>query len=101
MSFGNDGSANIIGTCTIKLGGKDGTTKDVLLKENMNHGLLSVIQMCDQGHTLLFDSKKCEIRREKPDKLVATAIRTPNDIYTLDETINKGCFLAKEDESWL
>ena len=101
VSFGNDGSKNIIVTSIVKLGGKDAKAEDVLLIENINHSLLSVSQICDQGHTLLFDSKKCEIRREKPIKIVATSTRTPNDIYTLDETIGKGCFLEKEDESWL
>eukprot|EP00253_Pinus_taeda_P014397 PITA_14397 len=100
VSFGNDESSNVIGTATIKLGSKDAIAKDVLLVENMNHNLLSVGQMCDQGHTMLFDSKKCEVRKEKSDQLVATASRAPNDIYTLDEIV-KGCFLAKEDENWL
>ena len=45
--------------------------------------------MCDQRHTLLFDSNKCEIRREKSGKLVATATRTPNDVYILDKLLTK------------
>ena len=49
---------------------------------------------------MLFNLKKCEIRKGKFGKIVATASRAPNDIYILDET-PKGCFLAKEDESWL
>jgi hypothetical protein len=32
--------------------------KNVLLVEDMKHNLLSVIQMCDQGHTLQSKSKK-------------------------------------------
>jgi transposase InsO family protein len=57
--------------------------------------------MCDQGHTLLFNSKKCEIRKEGPGKLVATTIRTPNNIYILNEIGKERCWLGKEDESWL
>ena len=57
----------------------------------------SVGQMHDQGHTMLFNSKKCEIRKGKFGKIVATTSRAPNDIYILDET-PKGCFLVKEDE---
>ena len=68
--------------------------KDVLLVENMNHNLLSVGQTCDQGHTILFNSKKCEIRKGKFGKITATTRRAPNDIYVLDET-PKGCFLEK------
>jgi len=80
------------------LGRKDTLTKDLLLVENMNHNLLSVGEMCDQGHTILFSSNKCEIRKGKFGKIVATTSRAPNDIYILDEA-PKGCFLAKEDES--
>jgi hypothetical protein len=41
----------------------------------MKHNLLSVSQMCDQGHKVTFDSQKCEIRKEGSGKLVATAAR--------------------------
>ena len=94
ISFGNDESSNVIGTGTIKLGSKDAIAKDVLLVENVNHILLSVGQMCDQGHTMLFDSKKFEIIKEKSGRLVAIASRVPNDIYTLDE-VAKGYLLEK------
>ena len=66
----------------------------------MNHNLLSVGQMCDQGHTMLFNSTKCEIRKGRYGKIVASASRAPNNIYVLDEA-TKACLLAKEDESWL
>ena len=85
MSFGNDGSSNVIGSGTIILGSKDALAKNVLLVENMNHNLLSVGKMCDQGHTILFNSTKCEIRKGVYGEIVATTIRAPNDIYVLDE----------------
>jgi hypothetical protein len=101
VSFGNDNSTKIIGKGTIKLGSKDAMEENVLLVENMKHNLLSVSQMCDQGHTLLFNSKKCEIRKEGSGRLVATTIRTPNNIYILNEIGKERCCLGKEDESWL
>jgi len=100
MSFGNDGSSNVIGSCTISLGSKDALAKNVLFFENMKHNLLSVGKMCDQGHTMLFNSTKCEIKKGRYGKIVAIASRAPNNIYVLDEA-NKTCLLAKEDESWL
>ena len=63
MSFGNDGSPNVIGSGTVTLRIKYALAKNVLLVKNMNHNLLSVGQMCDQGHTMLFNSTKCEIGR--------------------------------------
>lgn len=96
MPFGNDRALNIIGTSTVTLGSKDELAKDVLLVENMNHNLLSVGQMCDRGHTMLFNLKKCEIRKDIFGIILATTSKAPNDIYILDET-PKCCFLAKED----
>ena len=74
MSFGNDGSSNVIGSGTVTLGSKDALANNVLLVENMNHNLLSVGQMCDQGHTILFNSTKCEIRKGVYGEIVATKI---------------------------
>jgi hypothetical protein len=64
----------------MKLGRKDAKEKNVLLVEDMKHNLLSVRQMCDQGHKILFETKKCEIKKEGSGKLVGTTRRTPNNI---------------------
>jgi hypothetical protein len=101
VSFGNNHSAKIIGRGTIKLGRKDAMAENVLLVEDMKHNMLSVSQMCDQGHTLQFDSEKCEIRKEGSGRLVATTIRTLNNIYVLNEIGKESCCLGKENESWL
>jgi hypothetical protein len=101
VSFGNNHSTKIIGRGTIKLGSKDAMEENVLLVEDMKHNLLSVSQMCDQGHTLQFDSEKCEIRKEGSGRLVATTIRTLNNIYVLNEIGKESCCLGKENESWL
>ena len=80
ITFGNDNSSKILGKGTITLGNKDIATMNVLLIENMKHNLISISQMCDQGHILTFTSKDCKIQREDSGKLVATASRTPNNI---------------------
>jgi hypothetical protein len=67
----------------------------------MKHNLLSVSQMCDQGHKVTFDSQKCEIRKEGSGKLVTTGATTSSNIYVLSEIGNEKCCLGKEDESWL
>ena len=101
VAFGNDDSTKIMGKGTVSLGSKDAVANNVLLIENMKHNLLSVSQMCDQGHTLIFNSKECEIREEGLDKVVATIARTPNNFYILNEIRKESCCLGKEDESWL
>jgi hypothetical protein len=67
----------------------------------MKHNLLSVIQMCDQGHKVTFDSQKCEIIKEGSGKLVTTAARNSSNIYVLSEIGNEKCCLGKEYESWV
>jgi transposase InsO family protein len=97
----NDDSTKIIGKGTVRIGNKNTKEENVLLVEDMKHNLLSVSQMCDQGHKVTFDSQKCEIRKEGSGKLIATAARTSSNIYVLSEIGNEKCCLGKEDESWL
>jgi hypothetical protein len=63
VSFENDDSTKIIGKGTVRIGNKNTKAENVLLVENMKHNLLSVIQMCDQGHKVTFVSQKCEITK--------------------------------------
>jgi hypothetical protein len=78
-------------------------TKDVLglLVEDMKHNILSVSQMCDQGHKLMFDSQKCEIIKEGSGRVVSTTVRTSINIYLLNEIGNEFFLLGKEDEVWI
>jgi hypothetical protein len=101
VSFGNNDSAKIIRKGTVKIGNKNTKAENVLLVEDMKHNILSVSQMCDQGHKVTFYSKKCEIRKEGSRKLIATIARTSSNIYALSEIRNEKCCLGKEDESWL
>ena len=101
VSFENNNSKKVLGKGIVKLGSKNSLAKNVLLIENMKHNLLSVSQMCDQGHEITFNSKGCNIRKKVLGKLVATTTRTPNNIYMLDEIESEKCHLGKEDERWL
>lgn len=101
VTFGNDNSSKTLGKGTVSVGNKDAAAKNVLLIENMKHNLLSVRQICDQGHVLTFTSKDYKIRKKESGKLVATTSRTPNNIYMLDEIKKERCYLGREDESWL
>jgi hypothetical protein len=101
VSFGNDNSTKIIREGTVRIGNKNEKAQNVLLVEDMKHNILSVSQMCDQGHKVTFDSQKCEIIREGSGKLVGTAARTSNNIYVLSEIVKEKFCLRKEDESWL
>ena len=59
VMFGDSKSAKVIGKGNVRLSSKGCEAKDVLLVENMKHNMLSVSQMCDQRHELLFTAKEC------------------------------------------
>jgi hypothetical protein len=84
VAFGDDSSAKILGEGVVELGRKNVKAKNVLLVEYLNHNLLGVSKMCDQGYTLMFDYQKCKIRENNSGRVVATATRRPNNIYILD-----------------
>jgi hypothetical protein len=68
----------------VNLGSENVKAGNFLLVEYMNHNLLSVSKICDQGYTLTFDSRKCKIREKNSGRLVASATIRPKNIYILD-----------------
>ncbi len=55
--------------------------ENVLLLEDMEHNLLSVSKTYDKGQYMIFDSKGCQIRDVRSDKLVGTTTRTSSNVY--------------------
>jgi hypothetical protein len=101
ITFGNDNSSKILRKGTDSLGRMDASTKNVVLIENMKRNILRIIQMCDQEHILIFNSKDCEINTKGTNILLATIARTPNNIYILNDIGKESFCLEKEDVSWL
>ena len=93
VAFGDDSSTKILGEGVVELGRKNVKEKNVILVEDLNHNLVSVIKMCDQGYSLTFDSRKCKIRENNLGRLVATATRRPNNIYII--YMKKECHMFK------
>jgi hypothetical protein len=58
VSFRNDDSTKIIGKGIVRIRNKNTKEENVLLVEDMKHNVLSVSQMCDQGHKITCDSQK-------------------------------------------
>jgi hypothetical protein len=56
VAFGYESSTKILGKGTVKLGSENVKAGKVLLVEDMNHNLLSVSKICDQGYTFTFES---------------------------------------------
>ena len=100
VSFGS-GSGRIAGKGIVTLINGKGKAQDALLVDGLKHNLLSVIQICDQGHKVVFSTKDCEIRNSTSGKLVAKGVRTPDNIYILNKIEENKCYLGQTNESWL
>ena len=100
VSFGS-GTGKIAGRGTVTLINGKGKAQDALLVDGLKHNLLSVSQICDQGHKVVFSTKDCEIRNSASGKLVAKGVRTPDNIYVLNKIQQNKCYLSQADESWL
>jgi hypothetical protein len=83
VAFGDDSSTKILGKGTVKLGSENVKSRKVLLVEHLKNNILSVNEICDQGYTLTFDSRKCKIRQNNSGRLVATTTIRSNNIYIL------------------
>jgi len=101
IKFGNNDGAKIVGRGTVKINDGKIRSKEVLFVIGLKHSLLSVSQICDRGHDVIFKKHGCEIRRANSGRLVAVGIRTSRNMYTLTKTSNGSCLLGKEDEDWL
>jgi hypothetical protein len=99
VTFGDNATTRIDGKGTLSLDNGKTKTKNVLYVEGLEHNLLSVSQMCDQGHTLTFDSQGCEIRKKGSGRLVENAYRTSNNVYILNEIQGEKCYMGQIDET--
>nr|GEX62198.1 retrovirus-related Pol polyprotein from transposon TNT 1-94 [Tanacetum cinerariifolium] len=58
--------------------------KDVNYAPNLAHNLVSVGQLMESGHSLLFDDGKCIIRNKATNEIVARAYMTENRMFPLE-----------------
>jgi hypothetical protein len=82
VAFGDDSSATILGEGVVELGRKNVKAKNVLLVEDLNHNILSVSKMCDQGYTLTLDSQKCKIRKNNLGRLYRVIVKSDRHSFS-------------------
>lgn len=81
VKFGDSSKQRIKGKGTLSLDHERTKTKDVLYVKGLKENLLSVSQLCDQGHNVMFHPKGCEIKKD--GELIENANRTANNLYIL------------------
>ena len=100
VSFGS-GTPKITGKGTTTLVNGQGKDQNTLLVEGLKHNHLSVSQVCDKGHNVVFSTKNCETRDSSSGELVAKGVRTPDNVYILSKIQGDKCYISQTDESWL
>jgi hypothetical protein len=73
VTFGDNYTTSITKKGTLSLDNGKTKRENVLYVEGFERNLLTVSQMCDQGHTLTFYSQGCEIRKKGLGRLVENA----------------------------
>ena len=99
--FGDNASTKIVGKYIVIIGNKKTKVKKIQLVEDLKNNLLIINQMCDQEHSLTFNSQECELRKEISERLVATTTRNPNNVYILNEIRKEKCCMGHIDETRL
>ena len=95
VTFGYNLSSKIIGKGIVAIRDKM-KYENVLLIKNLKPNLLSEIQTFDQGHICIFDSEKCEIRRNDSGKLLHLEIS-----HCLSTFMRISHFLSTSLKAWL
>jgi len=62
VKFKNNDGAKIVGKGTVKISNNKINSEEVLFMVGIKHNLLSVSQICDRGHGMIFKKAGCEMR---------------------------------------
>ena len=103
VTFGENSKGKIIETGKV---GKNLSSciDDVILVERLIYNLLSISQLCDKGHKVLFDSEACTIFQPN-SKVVKFTRKRVNNMYmmNLDDPVHENLCLTirKDNLAWL
>ena len=101
VKFGNDDGAKICGKGVVQLMANKIRSEEVLYVSGLRHNLLSVSQICDKGHEVVFTKNGFAIKKSSNGKTIATGSRTAGNLYTLSDGAEKTCLMSRTEESWL
>jgi len=101
VTFWDNTTTRIVGKGTLSLDNGNTKIEIALNVEGLKQNLLSVSQMCDQGHNITFNSQGCETSKEGSGILVESAYRTSNNVFILNEIQAEKCYMGKTNEIWL
>ncbi|KAK2362072.1 hypothetical protein QL285_087167 [Trifolium repens] len=101
VTFGNNEKGIIKGKGII---GKINSAKieNVHYVEGLEHNLISISQLCDNGLEVIFKTNTCEVRQVSSGKILFNGSRMKN-VYVLylDELRAESCFVSLEKDKWI
>ena len=101
VKFGNNDDAKVVEKGHVNLNGGKILCDNVLYFDGLKHNLLSVSQLCKDGHNVIFLKKGCIIKSIKIGKQISKGKRTSYNLYVLDKQNSDECLLTRNDEAKL
>ena len=101
VKFGNNDGAQIVGRGIVSISDNKIRSEDVLYVEGLKHNLLSVSQICDRGHEVIFKKQGCKVRKAKNGRIVVVGSRTSRNLYTLENDTDRTCMMGQVEKNWL
>jgi len=102
VKFGGKKSGKIIGTGII--GNSSTSINNVWLVDGIEHNLLSISQICDNGYDVLFEKANCTIIN-KDDKSIIFKGKRVENVYKINfsELVDQEviCLLSMNDKKWM
>jgi hypothetical protein len=100
VKFGNDGALKIQGIGAAEIGVEKLKSKKMLYVEGLKYNLISVSQLCNDGHEVTFNKSGCIVKRLKDGVVLTKSERTHGNLYQAFRSINT-CYISTKNENLL
>lgn len=100
VKFADKSGLKIRGLGEATFGSEKLFCKEVLFVDGLKYNLMSVSQLCDSGHEVLFTHQGYIVKSSKNGEIIAKGTRNKKDLYLIDEKENT-CLLSTADENTL
>ncbi len=100
IKYGNDDALKIQDTDAVEIGAEKLKSKKVLYVKEIKHNLISVSQLCDDGHEVTFNKSGCTLKRLKDGVILTKGERTHENLYQVSRSINTH-YISTKDENLL
>ena len=87
VTFGDNNQCKVIAIDNVGQG-KNPLIENILLVDGLRYNILSISQLCDKGHKVLFDKNACHLYDLDMTNIIAKGYRK-NNIYIINITLKE------------